>query len=968
MLPALIFCHCEPPAPKFQELPHQLYHCPQLLRPAKPNAQLRTDLKASNLKSHDQTDGRIEVYNPGDPDAMQRSQVICAACRRQRAVATAHRIPAPRSPQWHSRASSSTASAETRPLQHHTDEEFTPSIDASDTNQQEDPKEASQSVLRFTHLARKPNFRKFAGGTEGSQESLRIFRRVVKQQASQKKPNEKEREQTPASLQFYNDLSQLRPMMQVETIDKCFDFFLTKLWNNQPFEGRNRLLKQRGTYLLGKVTDAKISDMDNEKLPSVARITQMLHEMESLSAHKWTWLIMGLIRSIITKSGVGKDYTSFDAYETAMASKEKHLEDLVESWVVFHRHLLRTDAVDFQSSGEAQFRLPDINEAALRSWRYSDIRSALSMIFPEHLIRAGGGHQWIPAAALATFVLMVDPAHSTVNTRLKAKPLLKPIGRILAIIRVPENTLFEILKPYPDVLAYVLKLWDTVTTRLRGDTGTKPQRQGKLDAKITLGILGQTGDIDTDGIHQKVTDALKMGDVVVVENAWRQYWGKGLEDPRRMEQLKVHEDHKGMFKYFIMAFTALRRPQRAIDVWDCMASINIEPTLKTWTSIMEGCRKAKNPVGLENIWKKLVAGVKKLDSAVWSTRIVALIDCGEPEAGLRALSEMATLSNQGGVELDIYTVNAAVASLIRLNAMSAARKVLIWASEHKVEADIVTYNILLRPAVSQGDARGVANLISLMSEQGIEPDSATWTILLDGLIADTKHLSPAEQNQSVTKLLADIEAAGAETNMETCARMLHLLLHDGGHSGHHTQGAVGAIFDHIRGKGLQPSTHIYTMLIEDYFRRVPPALDEVEKLLSHRGLQLENGRMDRIFWERLISGYAIAGHVDRAFELFTSAGHVAAWMTLQTLEMLLRSLVRGGRMAEAQSVVNKVKLRRAGVDPEDVNGGPPPLRGSEFTQRRHWNHGFWSFAQDCGLLTAYELRELQGATRSPVVS
>lgn len=940
-----------------------------VLQPTKPNAQLRADLKPAAHATRP-PNGILKTHGPGDPEAMQRSQVICLACRRQRAVAAAaaaYRAPAPRSPQWQSRASSSTTPAEPLPVQQDLDS-FIPSIDTPVADEEERPRFTQRPAPRFKQLPRRPNFRKFIADSEGTPESLRIFQRVVKQQADKEKPTEEPRDLAPGALQFYNDLSRLRPMMKEESIEECFDFFLTKLWNNQPFQGRNRLLKQRGTYLVGRVAEAKMSDMDNEKLPSVAQITQILHEMESLSTTKWTDLIMGLIRSIISKSAARADYPSSEAYEEAMARKAKLLEDLVESWIVFHRHRLSAYAGDFQSSEEAEFRLPHLNVAALRTLKYGDILTALGQIFPQNLLNVAGGHQRIPAAALATFVLLVDPNHSTLDARRKAKPLLQSIARIVTIVKVRPVALGKMLEPFPDVLAYVLRLWDTITARLRTGSGTGPQQGFRTDANIISAALGQTGGIDTAGIQAQLTDALKMGDAAMVEAAWAQYWGTGLEDPERMQQLKKHNEL--VFNYFILAFTALRRPQRAVDVWDSMASIKVEPTLKTWTSMIEGCRRAKNPVGLENVWKKLVASGTQLDAVAWSARIAGLIDVGQPEAGLQALSEMQKLSKQGGAQMNVETINAAVSALIRLNAMSAARKVLSWASENGVEPDVVTYNILLRPMVHQGNVEGVATLLTLMGEQKVEPDGATWTILLDGLIYNTKDASPAEQRQSVQKLFDDIEAAGAKANMETCARMIHLLLRDGKYSGHHTQGAVGAIYDHIQRQGLRPSTYIYTMLVDHYFRCDPPAVAEVEELLTHRGLQLEGNRgdrldhMDRIFWERLINGFASAGHVDRAFELFRSAGVVVAWMTLNTLETLLRSLVRGGRMAEAQVVVNTVKQRRSAAEAgaEDVYGGVVPGRGSERTHRRHWNHAFWSFAHDSGLLPLQEWKELEAGS------
>lgn len=905
---------------------------------------------------------------------MQKSQVICLACRRQRALAAAsRRLATIDAPRWQTRASSSVSKTDKPESERWDDDELVPSIDFLDTDEPARPQRS-----RFQPLPRKQTPHRIGGRRRDGENSLSIFQRVVNQQAGEEKLAEEPKQHPTGAVQFYNDLAQLGAKMKEERLEDAFGFFVTKLLQSPPFEGRNRLLKERGVFLLGQVTEAKIGDMDNKKLPSVAQLTKILHEIEALSTARWADLIMALIRRIIAIAPTRADYPSYTPYKKAMVRKQDLLDDLANSWIAFNRASLNADTSKLQSTAETKFRLPMIKKADLEVYRNGNLTSALAMMFPDHLIQSPVGCQRFPAAALATFVLMVDPVYSTGEIRRKAEPLLGRIGMILSVVTVRGTTLSSMLEPYPEVLAYVMKLWDIVTTRLRDISGNERQQQGKIFSYVTRATLGKIESIDSIGIHAQVTDAMKMGDVEMVETSWTQYWGRGPDDPARAEHLK--KDGLLVFNYFILAFTALKRPQRAIDVWDAMISVGVEPTLKTWTTMMEGCRRAKNPVGLENVWKKLVASGIKLDTVVWTARIVGLIDCGEPEAGLHALSEMLKLSQEGGVPMTVESVNAAVAGLIRLNAMSAARKVLSWASENGIEPDVITYNTLLRPMVYQGNAKGVSSLLKMMEAQNIEPNGATWTILLDGIIASTKDLSREEQSRSVQELLDDIEAAGAEVNMETCARMIHLLLRDGQYSSRHTEGAVGAVFSHIRSKGLKPTVHIYTMLVDHYFSRRPPAIEEVEGLLGYRGLEYKDGRMDRVFWERLIKGYASAGHVDRAFELFTRAGHVAAWMTLATLETLLRSLVREARMAEAQSVVDKVKKRRAlATTHEDVDsaatedGGEgsavaTPPRVPEMTQRRHWRHGFWMFAIKSGLLSTSEWSVLEAGGIPPSTS
>lgn len=806
--------------------------------------------------------------------------------------------------------------------------------------------------------------------------SLRTFQRVVRDHVKKEQAApEARRDVDPTTVEFFNDLYRLRPMMKEESMETCFEFFMTKLWTKARTERKSRLLKQRGTYLLIRVAKAKLANIDNEKLPSVSQITQLFHEMDTLSPSKWSGLIMGLIQTIIASSTARKDFSDYKDYGKALARKQALLDDLIESWIIFYRYQLSAKDYhdsDIQSSEEAEFRIPRLNEARLRRFASrEDLAGAIAMVFPY----VPGMDRAVSAVALATFVLLVDPAHSTVNARRKAKPLLEPIARVLTVVVVDQSALSTLLEPYPEVLLYVLKLWHTITSRLRRVKGTGELQEYRRMAGVMQGGLGRKRDSNTNNVQEQMADALNAGNVAALEAVWAQFW-VGDSDVGLKDRMRHH--HATLFDYFIMAFTALRRPQRAIEVWDAMVSINIQPTLKTWTGMLEGCRRSKNPIGLNNVWRKLLAAGVPLDTKVWSLRIVGLMDCGEPEAGVRALTEMLAMSKlPGGAPLTIECINAALAGLIRLNATAAAKKVLSWASENGLEPDIVTYNTLLQPMVYQGNIQAVDGLLKMMREHKVEPDAATFTIMLDGLITNTKDAPPAQQRESVERLLAEMEAVNIKANMETFARIIHLLTRDGKYAYHHTEGAIGAVYDHILSKGLRPSTHIYTMLITHYFSCKPPAVAEVDKLLRTPGLRLDGGGLDRVFWERVIKGYALAGHLDRAFELFQKGGDVATAMTLGGLETLLRCLISAGRTAEAQNVVDTVRsyqlaqartwapkagqTPRAAADIDDFmsrSSSVPDERDLEGATRKFWKHGFWVLAHSSGLLTREQWSEI----------
>ncbi|KUI54373.1 hypothetical protein VP1G_01732 [Cytospora mali] len=879
--------------------------------------------------------------------------MICFACRSRLLATASHRARAPRLPRWRTQANLSSATAGA-PVSDRTNDDYVPSIDVpeyGDTqNPGRDPPQQYEGPPepRFSALQRRRLIR--SRRDDSKENSLEIFEKVVRKQIDQDDAAADEPIKSPAPLEFYNNLSQLRPMMRTESIETCLEFFFNKIWDNCPFEKRPLLLKQRGTFLMRKVVEAKLDDFDNERLPSIARCTQIFHNLESLSSTKWADAVMGLILNIDSRSGGARDNKGAGAHREALARKEALLHDLVDSWIVYHRYCLLLP-------NNSQFRFPRINEKRL--WEYAkngEIRKAMRLMFPQ---ARNNAFRELPAVAIASFVVLTDPLHTNLDIQQKARPLLQPIGKILATIPVWKDGLEYIFAGYTEALAYILRRWDSVISQLRQTDSSPGQSDTQTVTRrpVSAGYAGPQSRV----IQDRVTAALKMGDVEAVEAAWARFGA--TEAKPGDDRAKELQGSQELFHYFLTAFTALHRPRRAVDVWDSMVRIGIKPTLQSWTALIEGCRRSRNAIGLENVWKKLLITGAELDDAVWSARIVGLVDCGQPEAGLRALDEMLRLSKfkpdspaVSKLTRKVASVNAAVSALIRLNAMSAAMKVLTWAAENGIEPDVYTYNTLLRPMVYQGSAQQVDTLLKMMKQQGIQPDTATFTVLLDGLIGNVKDAGPDEQVKTAIKLFSMMEAAGVHANMETIARMLHLLLRD---SGAKASAVIDAIRGYIRERGLRDSPYIYTILMDHYFAQSPPDLAAVDALLEEGGFKMENGRLR-------LQGYAMAGQVDKAFGLFEETNNLGSALTMDTLEILLRALTRAGMFDEARRMVEIVIAHRQASDmygaagPGEVDNGDEQSR----LRGRYWRHAFWAVALDCGLVSPARIRQLEMGIRA----
>lgn len=945
--------------------------------------------------------------------------MICLPCRRQLLAAALRRARVPKPLHWQIRASgrpaSSTASTSTPTKDPYADRGFMPSLDGLDIDEslrtgdrapnahRTKPTEGKRESIRFSKMpvARNRNSPK----TTNRDAALKLFENVVKHQSAQDRKAEvatPQRDLSPEFVEFYANLGKLRPMMLEKPMEECLDFFLAKLWNKRP-EGNNGLLKKRGTYLMNKVAEARIKDFDNERLPSVAQITQWYHDLDSLGSQRWSAMMMGLIKAIIAKSPLRGAYTRDEDFERAIARKEELRNDLVDSWIAFHRHKMSPDNSKLQTSDEAAFRLPEIDVEQLRLYGWKqNYRGALRCIFPNWMKQL----THIPAVAVATFVLLVDPAHSDDRVRQRAKSLLAPIGRVLSACPFGQPALNELLEPYPTVYLYILDKWEMLNQRLhgmrkkdvKGDTAAANVQDGgaeeedaedmahKRDSK-TIGTAVAAFEYHAkEGYSQQaITHALGMGDLLALETTWTDFWSyKGApKDPKKLRPYGI------IFNHFIMAFTALKRPERAIDVWDHMTRVvDIPPTLLTWAALVEGCRNAKNAAGLENVWKKMMAWAKKMDQAVddkvWISRIVGLMESGEPEAGLRALAEMAKLSKTvHGTKVNISVVNAALAGLLRANAPAAAKKALTWASElyegeDKIEPDIVTYNTLLGPMVAKGESAMIKSTLEMMAANGIKPDAATYTILLEGLI--NEDLDSVQQALGVHKLLSNMEKDGINATHQTLGRMLHLVLRKGRHTQDHTKGAAGAILEHMLKNGQRLTPHIYTILVDHYFARTPPGLAEIDKLLTQRDANYDgrkrrpDERFDLVLHERIIKGFAAAGETHRAYGEFTKLNTAGAAITLGTLDLLLRSLVENGNNDMAHVVVASIKEQRGmsavkgsinNSIPAGMNINTKRYKGSQ-SWERYWKHGFWMYAMDKGLLDPAEWRELRRGTFTQV--
>ncbi|KAK0646415.1 hypothetical protein B0T16DRAFT_413384 [Cercophora newfieldiana] len=718
--------------------------------------------------------------------------------------------------------------------------------------------------------------------------------------------------------------------------------------------------KQLATVLFPKVAHEMSTTFPSTKLPTVTRITQLMVEFGVVGRGTWANLVIALVDYICRLRSAPGDYTSIQAYETSMAQRDALLHDLLGAWKAFG-----TPTPNAPESAEAKHTETPITEATdaspplpsadsahpredQKSQRKPYLANAFAELFPRFLSSSLVGPS---NAALATYALLAHLKNHNQAIWHKAHPFLEMMRQLLAncSVHTLPNPRAPVFEGCPKVLDSLLKHF-LKGLRNKEDTEWRP-----------ISIPTEKSLSFADRMHKEVGRAIRTRSMAALDAAWETFWGKeDVLDAARLEQLREMGE---MFNYFIFAYMSMRQTQSSLNIWNSMVKHGIEPTVKTWTSMIKGCTNARNPEGIETIWKRLVTSGTKLDAHAWTARISGLIMSGDLKAGLGALNEMAQIWRERdkpeytniAVKPSVEPINAAVVWLLRLDRLPVVKEVLLWAAKQGIEPDIYTFNTMLRPMVREGRTAEVRDVLDMMKTLNVNADAATFTILLEGAMAGVGSLTPKEQVERVNYIVGEIEAAGFKANMQAYGKMIYILLEEGGPNS--DGAAVNAVLSHIWSRGLELSPHIYTMLAEHYFSRDPPDIKAVNALIKLRMLR-ENRNVDRVFWERVIKGYCQAGETQRALEIFQNSFASGSVITFSTMHELLLALLEAGHVEGAKGLVDAARgltVAEGRAEEDYVEERHVQGTGTARTAR-YWKHRFWHLAEQQGLMPE-EVRE-----------
>lgn len=445
---------------------------------------------------------------------------------------------------------------------------------------------------------------------------------------------------------------------------------------------------------------------------------------------------------------------------------------------------------------------------------------------------------------------------------------------------------------------------------------------------------------------------------------------------------KFVSDHPGtqvnrsLYEHLLLTLLSLRNEEKAIAVWNDLIQASHQPRAKTFTVMMRGSYNVRDWESMESFWRKMRQSGVQPDIHAWTVRISGLLRSrAHREQGLKALDEMgqewiaaarAAISrnhpskkkSDTKSELPLSELlsrfedsvddvprpsqvlyNAAISALAP-SEDSKIPKVISWGRSFGIQPDLTAYNVLINVSMRRGLPEEAAKILQRMKQRGIDADQATWTILLNAMFKNRMldNLTPEEQETRVLATLNSVSGVDEKAYALAIDRLLKI---------YNNHRAARAVLDNMFSKGMQPSPHIYTILMTSFFQRSPPDFAAAESLWSRiKSSDADYGAsLDSQFYDRMIEAYSTHHRTVGTAPMLNflsqmeKEGKKPSW---KALESVARALAEANEFQRLSQLVERARRRlsagRVGVT-------------SRWGQR-----DFWQFILSTGVLDYTGLR------------
>jgi pentatricopeptide repeat protein len=749
---------------------------------------------------------------------------------------------------------------------------------------------------------------------------------------------------------------------------------------------QDRLVLTRGrlfSTLLTRLTSIWLRNNQTD-VPSPAQVVQKLRSLHVMRPEWHVRLIWRLVSNILH---------DIFCRSQSQQSRLPLLEQLLSLWAQFFQDHTKHSAINPNTGSEEPIDwscLPRIigkeQHAEATGEEKAFVEAELAHLGKERKIDLRLAHDLqdfpgnlgepLAASAVATLVIMTQRSWTGVGAEngQNSQPLLRYLSQIL----------------YKSNLTHVMyQMWGTLGAQ-RGsvfkfeNTHLQALKKCVFDIPAQIDLVLGTGSADAVSPRRDKALTLEESENLAEDFKTKIFKQIGRNNTRQVIRLwsnaqkvytKLQFTEPGigiippkLYANFLYAFGTLNRPDMADAVWNHMIASKILPSVEHWSAMMKG--RGKRWQAVEEIWTKMIYNGIEPDVHIWTTRIHILLTAAPTaERGLSALEwmgqawkravaakygktnnlDLSTIGDlPGAPKPTVVTLNAAVSALAsrRNQDRRLFPRVFAWANQFDIKPNERTYNSLIQECLSEGNMQEAMKILERMEQQGVQPDGATFGLFINHIFRKQQTGDPMnteQQEEMLASIIRALEERGMESDPYTMGLLFDILVKQ-----YSNLPAAQKVLEYMAKKGMRPSAHIYTILLTHHFQKADdpdgpgmPDFPAIEALWNH--IEITGGIVDRIFYDRMIEGYARAGEPGEAMTFLGRMGREAKRPGWQALYMLVKSLADNGMMDRVREVVHDVENYEG-----NVREG---IRGYNI-----YGVMFWDFIVECGIRSRPQLQ------------
>jgi pentatricopeptide repeat protein len=409
-----------------------------------------------------------------------------------------------------------------------------------------------------------------------------------------------------------------------------------------------------------------------------------------------------------------------------------------------------------------------------------------------------------------------------------------------------------------------------------------------------------------------------------------------------------------LFEHLILTFLLLRRPEKAMEMWQRMIETGHQPTVRTYTVILRGARTSRDLTGMAAFWQRMRNAGIQPDIPAWTAWIYGLIKLRKPDDGIRVMTEMgkewldaarkqAALDRRaagksskssksepppsvasllatypgavrGVPRPDVTILNAALTALADTQDDKIPH-VVKWARAFGIELDVITYNVLINIAMRHGQTENATALVARMKERNIAPDGNTWVVILTAMFQGG-FLAGVEKDAQVDKIIAFVDSTKAADGSNTIDEKGFALIVNRLLKHHDNPEAVSQMLSYMLKNKIPLNVHIATMLLTHWFEQDPPNFAAIDNFWERiKDGDLREGSaifVDTVFYDRLIEGYARFHReigIRPCLDILYRAEREGRYPGWRALELVARALAERDEWDKLRDVVYNVRKR-----------------------------------------------------------